>query len=91
MASTWKGFLSFGLISIPIRLYPAARSKRIEFHQLHKQCRTRLRRPLFCPTCNRIVQQSEVVKGYEYEEGQYLLIDDEEIKNSLLTRAETWK
>jgi DNA end-binding protein Ku len=76
----WKGYLTFGLVSIPIRLYPAARSDRIEFHQLHKVCRTRLRRPLFCPTCNRMVEQSEVVKGYEYEKGQYLLIEDQEIK-----------
>jgi DNA end-binding protein Ku len=79
-SSTWKGYLTFGLVSIPIRLYPAARSTRIEFHQLHKPCRTRLRRPLFCPTCNRMVEQSEVVKGYEYEKGQYLLIEDQEIK-----------
>ena len=81
MASTaWRGHLSFGLVSIPVRLYPAARGKAVEFHQIHKACRTRLRRPLFCPTCNRIVEQAEVVKGYEYEKGQYLLIEDEEIK-----------
>lgn len=81
MASiTWKGHLTFGLVSVPLKLYPAARSRRIEFHQIHKPCRTRLRRPLFCPTCNRLVERTEVVKGYEYEKGQYLLIGDEEIK-----------
>lgn len=82
MASTtvWKGHLTFGLVSIPLRLYPAARSERIELHQLHKKCRTRLRRPLFCPTCNRMVEPSEVVKGYEYEKGQYLLVEDQEVK-----------
>jgi DNA end-binding protein Ku len=79
-APTWKGYVTFGLISIPIRMYPAARSARIQFHQLHKVCRTRLRRPLFCPTCNRMVEQSEVVKGYEYEKGQYLLVEDQELK-----------
>lgn len=78
-SAAWKGHLTFGLVSIPIRLYPAARSERIEFHQLHKACRTRLRRPLFCPTCNRIVEQSEVVKGYEYEKGRYLLVESDEI------------
>ncbi|MGH9327041.1 MAG: Ku protein [Terriglobia bacterium] len=82
-SSTWKGHLTFGLVSIPIAIYPAARSERIEFHQLHKPCRTRLRRPLFCPTCNRIVEQSEVAKGYEYEKGQYLLVEDQEIKKLL--------
>ncbi|MGH9445920.1 MAG: Ku protein [Terriglobia bacterium] len=79
-SATWKGHLTFGLVSIPLRLYAAARSKRIELHQLHKPCRTRLRRPLFCPHCNRLVEQSEVVKGYEYEKGQYLIVEDQEVK-----------
>ncbi len=79
-SSAWKGFITFGLISLPVKLYPAARSARVGLHQLHKVCKTRLRQPLFCPTCNRIVERSEVVKGYEYEDGQYALIDPEEIK-----------
>jgi DNA end-binding protein Ku len=80
MASTWRGALSFGLLTIPIRLYPAARSQRTFLHQLHDKCHTRLKQPLFCPTCNRIVSRPEVVKGYEYEEGQYVLVDNEELK-----------
>lgn len=79
-ASAWKGFLSFGLVTIPLRLYVAARSSRFQLHQLHRQCHTRLRQPLFCPTCNRPVERSEVVKGFEYEEGKYALIEPEEIK-----------
>ncbi len=79
-SSAWKGFITFGLISIPVKLYPAARTSRVGLHQLHKVCKTRLRQPLFCPTCNRIVERSEVVKGYEYEDGKYALIDPEEIK-----------
>jgi DNA end-binding protein Ku len=70
----------FGLLSIPIRLYPAARSQRTYLHQLHNKCHTRLKRALFCPTCNRIVGRDEVVKGYEYEQGQYVLVDDEDLK-----------
>lgn len=80
MASAWKGLITFGLVSIPVRLYPAARSTRIRLHQFHKVCKTRLRQPLFCPKCNRIVERSEVIKGYEYEDGKYALIDPEEIK-----------
>ena len=72
--------LSFGLVSIPIRLYAAARPKRTSLHQIHKVCHTRLKQPLFCPTCERIVDRSEVVKGYEYEPGQYVLIEADEIK-----------
>jgi DNA end-binding protein Ku len=72
--------MTFGLVSIPLRLYPAARSQSVRFHQLHRVCKTRLRRPLFCPTCKRLVEASEVVKGYEYEKGQYLLLEEQEIK-----------
>ncbi len=79
-AAAWKGFISFGLITIPVRLYAAARRSRYELHQLHRKCHTRLRQPLFCPTCNRPVDKSEVVKGFEYEEGKYALIEPEEIK-----------
>jgi DNA end-binding protein Ku len=79
-SSVWKGIISFGLVSIPIRLFAAARTRRTNLHQIHKVCNTRLKQPLFCPTCDRIVDRSEVVKGYEYESGQYVLIDSDEIK-----------
>jgi DNA end-binding protein Ku len=79
-SAVWKGAIRFGLLSIPIRMYTAARSERVQLHQIHKKCHTRLRQPLFCPQCNRIVDRSEVVKGYEYAEGQYVVIDEEEIK-----------
>jgi DNA end-binding protein Ku len=80
MAASWKGFLSFGLVSIPIQLTPAARTERISFNQLHKVCHSRLKQPLFCPTCNRNVERSEIEKGYEYEKDQYLLFTEEEIE-----------
>jgi DNA end-binding protein Ku len=79
-ASVWKGMISFGLVTIPIRLYVAARTKRTYLHQIHNACNTRLKQPLYCPTCDRMVDRSEVIKGYEYETGQYVLVDGEEIK-----------
>ena len=79
-SSVWKGMISFGLVAIPIRLYAAARTKRTYLHQIHKACNTRLKQPLFCPSCNRMVERSEVIKGYEYETGQYVLMDGDEIK-----------
>ena len=79
-ASVWKGALTFGLLSIPIRLYAAARTERTRLHQLHAKCHTRLRQPLYCPTCNRIVKRDEVVKGFEYEKGRYVIIDKEDLK-----------
>jgi DNA end-binding protein Ku len=77
--SVWKGYLTFGLISIPIRLFSAARSERVSLNQLHKVCNTRIRQPLFCPTCNRNVERTEIVKGYEYDKDQYVLFNDEEL------------
>jgi DNA end-binding protein Ku len=77
--SVWKGYLTFGLISIPIRLFSAARSERISLNQLHKVCNSRIRMPLFCPTCQRQVERSEIVKGYEYEKDQYVLFSEEEL------------
>lgn len=79
-ANVWKGHLTFGLISIPIRLFSAARGERISFNQLHKECHSRLKQPLFCPTCQRMVERSEIVKGYEHEKEQYVLVEDEELE-----------
>ena len=78
--SVWKGSLSFGLLTIPIRLFTAARSERMNLHQIHQECKTRLRQPLFCPTCERNVERSEVIRGYEHDDSQYVLIEDEEVK-----------
>lgn len=78
--AVWKGTISFGLVSIPIRMYAAARAKRANLHQIHKVCKTRIKQPLFCPHCNRIVDRSEVVKGYEYEKDKYVVIEPDEIK-----------
>ena len=58
-SSVWKGAISFGLLTIPIRMYTAARSERVQLHQIHKKCHTRLRQPLFCPQCNRILLYGE--------------------------------
>lgn len=80
-ASTWRGAITFGLVTFPIRLYAAARSERTYLHQLHNKCHTRLKQPRFCPTCDRIVGRDEVIKGYEYEEGKYVLVDKEDLKN----------
>jgi DNA end-binding protein Ku len=88
-AATWKGFIAFGLISIPVRLSPAARTERISFNQLHKVCHTRLKQPLFCPTCNRMVERSEVEKGYEYEKDQYVLFTEEELDKAEPESART--
>lgn len=78
--SVWKGYLTFGLISVPVRLFSAARTEHIALNQLHRECMTRIKMPLYCPTHQRMVERSEIVKGYEYEKGQYVLVEDEEVK-----------
>ena len=81
MASiVWKGYITFGLISIPVRLYAAARGEHVSFHQLHKVCNTRIKQRLYCPTCKRDVDRPEIVKGYEFEKNRYVLVEPEEIR-----------
>ncbi len=81
MASTvWKGYITFGLISIPVRLFAAARSERISFNQIHEKCGSRIKQQIFCPTCERVVERNELVKGYEVEKNHYIFVEDEEIK-----------
>ena len=81
MASTiWKGYITFGLISIPVRLFAAARTDRISFNMLHEVCSTRIKQQLYCPTCERVVERSEIVKGYEAEKNEYVLVTDEDLK-----------
>jgi DNA end-binding protein Ku len=81
MASTvWKGYLTFGLISVPIRLFAAARREHVSFHQVHKVCGTRIKQQLFCPHCERVVERSEIVKGYEESKDAFVEVDPEELK-----------
>ena len=81
MASTiWKGHITFGLISLPVRLTAAARSETISFNQLHKHDNSRVKQVLFCIAEDKPVPRNELVKGYEYEEGRYVVVDEEDIK-----------
>jgi DNA end-binding protein Ku len=79
-ATVWKGYVTFGLISVPIRLYTAARNERVGFHMIHAVCNTRIKQQLFCPHCERTVERSEIVKGYEVNKGQWTIVEEEEIK-----------
>jgi len=86
-SSVWKGTIVLSLVSIPVHLYAAARSERTYLHQIHKECNTRVRQPLFCPHCNRFVDRNEIVKGYEFDEGQYVLMEDKEIRKLAATSS----
>ena len=80
MASTWKGHLTFGLVSFPVRLFTAARSETISFNLLHKDDHSRIKQVIFCQAEEKAVPRSELVKGFEYEKDKYVIVEDEEIK-----------
>jgi DNA end-binding protein Ku len=81
MASTvWKGHLTFGLVSFPVRLYSAARGESISFNQLHKADGSRVKQVLYCAAEDKPIPRSEIVKGFEYEKDRYVIIEDEEVK-----------
>src|SRR5512132_1643073 len=78
--ATWKGFLKISLVNIPIKVFPATESSgSISFNQLHGECRTRIQQKKWCPQCNREVPNSEIVKGYEFEKGRYVVMSEEDI------------
>jgi DNA end-binding protein Ku len=77
---TWKGFLKISLVNIPVRVFPATDSAAtISFNQLHGECQTRIQQKRWCPKCEREVPISEVVKGYEFEKGRYVVMEEEDL------------
>ena len=77
---TWKGFLKISLVNIPVRVFPATDSAAtISFNQLHAECQTRIQQKRWCPTCEREVPMSEIVKGYEFEKGRYVVMSEEDV------------
>jgi DNA end-binding protein Ku len=77
--ATWKGFLKISLVNIPIKVFPATESgASISFNQLHAECRTRIQQKRWCPHCSREVPNTEIVKGYEFEKGHYVIVNEED-------------
>jgi DNA end-binding protein Ku len=90
MASTvWKGYISFGLISVPIRLYVAAREHHVSFNQIHSVCGTRIKQQLFCPHCERVVERSEIAKGYPIDKENYVQVTNEGLRALEAESSET--
>ena len=77
--STWKGYLKVSLVNIPVRVFPATESAAaLSFNQLHAECQTRIQQKRWCPSCNREVPNTEIVKGYEFEKGRYVVMNEED-------------
>ena len=78
---TWKGYLKVSLVTIPVKVFPATESAAtLSFNQLHAECKTRIQQKRWCPHCEREVPNTELVKGYEYEKGHYVVVNEEDIE-----------
>ncbi|MCG8589734.1 MAG: Ku protein, partial [Proteobacteria bacterium] len=78
--ATASATISFGLVSIPVKVYTASRSKSVHFNMLHAKDNSRLKQQYTCATCGDVVPRNETVKGYEYSRDQYVVMSDEELK-----------
>jgi DNA end-binding protein Ku len=79
--ATWKGYLKISLVNIPIKVFPATESSgSISFNQLHAECQTRIQQKKWCPHCEREVPNSEIVKGFEFEKGRYVIMSEDDLE-----------
>ena len=74
-----KGAIAFGLVYIPVELYPATQDDAVRFNQLAKESMQRVRYVKTCPDCNRELGPEDIVRGYQYEKGKYVVVSDEEL------------
>ena len=78
---TWKGYLKISLVNIPIKVFPATDAgATLSFNQLHAECQTRIQQKRWCPKCEREVPNTDIVKGYEFEKGRYVVVGEEDIE-----------
>jgi DNA end-binding protein Ku len=79
--ATWKGYLKISLVNIPIKVFPATESSgSISFNQLHAECQTRIQQKKWCPHCEREVPNAEIVKGFEFEKGRYVVMSEDDVE-----------
>jgi DNA end-binding protein Ku len=87
MHTVWKGSISFGLVNIPVKMFTATEDKDVRFKYIHKECNTPVKYKKICPACNKEVQPDEIVKGYEYEPGKFVILTEEDFA-SIDTKSE---
>lgn len=79
-ATIWKGHLTFGLVSVPVRLHAAAREEHISFNMLHEKCGSRIKQQLYCPVCEKVIERKDTVKGHEIGDGRYVIVEPEDLE-----------
>ncbi|MGD6817469.1 Ku protein [Metabacillus sp. 84] len=80
MHTMWKGSVRFGLVNIPVKLYAATEDKDVKLRSLHKECHTPIKYEKKCPNCDRELEAGDIVKGYEYVKGKYVILSDDDLK-----------
>lgn len=80
MHTMWKGSISFGLVNIPVKMFAATEDKDIRFKYIHKECKTSIKYEKKCPTCDKEISQDDIVRGYEYEPGKFVIIEDKDLE-----------
>lgn len=89
MRAMWKGSISFGLVHIPIKLFAATEDRDIHFRQLHNRCKTPVQYKKWCPRCDEAVSRDDIVRGYEWQPGQYVIVDDDDLNRLPLPSLHT--
>jgi len=87
--SIWNGVISFGMVSIPVKLYTATDSKDVSFNMLHKDCGSRIKQVRTCPVHERELSMDEIVRGYEYAKDEYVVLTEEDFANLPLPSKHT--
>lgn len=82
MHTMWKGSISFGLVNIPVKMFTATENKDIRFRSLHKECNSPIKYKKYCENCGREVKEDEIVKAFEYENGHFVIMKEEDFKTA---------
>lgn len=89
LRSLWSGAISFGLVNIPVKLYAATKRQDIKFNYLHKECHTPVRYEKVCPVCKKPLSSDQIVKGFAYAKGQYVIFSEQDFANIAVDKAKT--
>ena len=90
-AIVWKGYVSFGLVSFPVRLFAAGRAEAVHFHMLHGKDLSRVKEFWYCAEEDKPIERADIVKGYEVSKGEYVVVDEDELKKVAPPTANLFK
>jgi len=88
MQTVWSGHISFGLVTIPVKMLRATKSRSISFNYVHRECETPLKYQRYCPECDEVVPWEDVERGYEYDKGKWVIIEEDDLESIDLPNPE---